>query len=50
VGTGYAVWTGIGAVTTAVYGLVVLGEPATVGRILCILLIVCGVVGLQLLS
>lgn len=48
VGTGYAVWVGIGAVGTALYGMAVLGEPATVVRILCLMLIIGGVVGLKL--
>ncbi len=48
VGTGYAVWVGIGAVGTAVFGMVFLHEPATVARLLCLLLIVVGVVGLKL--
>lgn len=47
VGTGYAVWVGIGAVGTAVYGMVALGEAATVARMLCLLAIVAGVVGLK---
>ena len=50
VGTAYAVWTGIGAVGTAILGIYLLGEPATVGRIVCILLIVSGIVGLKLVS
>lgn len=49
VGAGYAVWVGIGAVGTAVYGMVALGEPATAARLLCLLAIVAGVVGLKLL-
>jgi quaternary ammonium compound-resistance protein SugE len=48
-GTAYGVWVGIGAVGTAVYGIAVLGDPATVARVLCLLLIVGGVVGLKLL-
>lgn len=48
-GTGYAVWVAIGAVGTAVYGMIVLGEAASVGRLLCLLAIVAGVVGLKLL-
>ena len=48
-GTGYAVWVGIGAVGTAVYGMVVLGEPATAARLACLILIVAGVVGLKVL-
>ncbi len=49
IGTGYAVWVGIGAVGTAAYGIAALGEPASVARILCLVLIVAGVVGLKLL-
>ena len=48
VGTAYAVWVGIGAVGTAVYGIVALDEPASVVRLLCLGLIVAGVVGLKL--
>ena len=48
VGTGYAVWTGIGAVGTAILGIVLFGEPATAGRLACIGLIVAGIVGLKL--
>jgi len=47
VGTGYAVWVGIGAVGTALYGMAMLGEPVTVLRSLFLLLIVAGVVGLK---
>lgn len=50
VGTAYAVWTGIGAVGTAVLGMALLGDPATVGRLVSIGLVVAGVVGLQLTS
>lgn len=50
VGTAYAVWTGIGAVGTAILGIYLLGDPATVGRIVCIGLIVSGIVGLKLVS
>lgn len=48
VGTAYAVWTGIGAIVTAIVGMIWLGEPATVGRIVSIVLIVAGIVGLRL--
>ncbi len=48
IGTAYAVWTGIGAVGTAVVGMLLLGEPRTTARILCILLIVVGILGLKL--
>lgn len=48
VGTAYAVWTGIGAVGTVVFGILLLGEPATVARLVCVGLIVAGIVGLKL--
>ena len=47
VGTAYAVWTGIGTVGTALLGIWLLGEPATLVRLACIALIVCGIVGLK---
>ncbi|TCK27176.1 SMR family transporter [Pseudonocardia endophytica] len=50
VGTAYAVWVGIGAVGTAVYGMVALGEAASVGRLLCLVAIVAGVAGLKILT
>jgi len=50
IGTAYAVWTGIGAVGTALIGILLLGEPAHAGRIACIGLIVCGVAGLKFFS
>ncbi|TDB96185.1 ligand-binding protein SH3 [Micromonospora fluostatini] len=48
VGTGYAVWVGIGAVGTALVGMVALGEPANLLRLLSLLLVVAGVIGLKL--
>ena len=48
VGTAYAVWTGIGAVGTVALGMVLFGEPATVPRLACIGLILCGILGLKL--
>ena len=50
VGTGYAVWTGIGAVGTAILGIVLFAEPATAARLLCIGVIVAGILGLKLAS
>src|SRR5690554_3570965 len=50
VGTGYAVWTGIGTVGTALLGMYLFGDPATAGRLACIGLIVAGIAGLKLLS
>jgi quaternary ammonium compound-resistance protein SugE len=48
VGTGYAVWVGIGAVGTALVGMVALGESASLPRLICLLLVVSGVVGLKI--
>jgi quaternary ammonium compound-resistance protein SugE len=48
VGTAYAVWVGVGAVGTAILGIVLLDEPMTVARIASIALIVSGIVGLKL--
>ncbi len=48
VGTAYAVWVGIGAVGTAILGIVLLGDAANAGRIVSLVLIVAGVVGLKL--
>jgi len=50
VGTAYAVWVGIGAVGTAVYGITMLGEDRSVLRIICFGLILAGIVGLKLVS
>jgi quaternary ammonium compound-resistance protein SugE len=50
VGSGYAVWTGIGAAGTAIAGITVLGDSAAPGRLLCIVLILAGVIGLKLIS
>ena len=50
IGTAYAVWTGLGAVGTAVLGMMLFNEPANAGRLVCIALIVCGVAGLKVFS
>jgi quaternary ammonium compound-resistance protein SugE len=47
VGTGYAVWTGVGTVGTAILGIALFGEPATAARLAAIGLIVAGIVGLK---
>jgi quaternary ammonium compound-resistance protein SugE len=49
-GTAYAVWTGIGAVGAAVFGIVLFGEPRTGLRIFCMVLIVAGILGLKAFS
>lgn len=48
IGTAYAVWTGIGAVGTALLGIWLFGESATAMRLVCLVLIIVGVVGLKL--
>jgi quaternary ammonium compound-resistance protein SugE len=50
IGTAYAIWTGIGAVGTALIGIIVFDEPRTAARLVCIVLIVAGIVGLKLTS
>jgi len=50
VGTAYAVWVGVGAVGTAILGIVLLGEPSDLPRLLCLGLIAAGIVGLKLFS
>ena len=50
VGTSYAVWVGVGAVGTAILGIVLLGESANAGRLFSLALIVAGIVGLKLAS
>jgi quaternary ammonium compound-resistance protein SugE len=44
------VWTGIGAVGTAIIGMVFLGEPRDIGRVLFLLLIIAGIIGLKVVS
>jgi quaternary ammonium compound-resistance protein SugE len=50
VGTAYAVWVGVGAVGTAVLGIVLFAESASPGRLLSLALIVAGIIGLKLAS
>ncbi len=47
-GTAYAIWTGIGTVGTVIFGIVVLNEPASVARLVCIAMIVAGILGLKM--
>lgn len=49
-GTAYAVWVGVGAVGTAILGIVLFGEPANAGRLVSLGLIVAGIIGLKLAS
>lgn len=48
VGTAYAIWVGVGTVGTALLGMILLGEPADVSRLVSLALIVAGIVGLKL--
>jgi len=50
VGTAYAVWTGIGACGTAILGIALFGESAAPNRMICLLLIVAGLIGLKIVS
>jgi quaternary ammonium compound-resistance protein SugE len=50
IGTAYAVWTGIGAAGTAVAGIILFHESASVARLVCLVLIVAGVVGLKFVT
>jgi quaternary ammonium compound-resistance protein SugE len=50
VGTGYAIWTGIGTVGTVLVGILILGEAVTPARLASIGLIIAGIAGLKLLS
>jgi quaternary ammonium compound-resistance protein SugE len=50
VGTGYAVWTGIGTIGTAILGIALFDEPATAARLASMGLILAGIVGLKLVS
>lgn len=49
-GTGYAIWTGVGAVGTAIAGMILFGESRAALRLACIALIVAGIVGLKIFS
>lgn len=50
VGTAYAIWTGTGAVGTAILGIYLFDEPATLARLACIAVIIAGIVGLKFAS
>ena len=49
-GPAYAVWTGIGAVGTVLMGIWLFNEPATLARVLCLLLIIVGILGLKFIG
>ena len=50
VGTAYAVWTGVGAVGTAILGIVLFGDSASAARLACLAMIAGGIVGLKVVS
>ncbi len=50
IGTGYAVWTGIGVVGTAVLGIFLFSEPVTAVRLFFLFLILCGIIGMKFTS
>lgn len=50
VGTAYAIWVGVGAIGTAIMGIILFNEPAHTARILSLLLILAGIIGLKLSS
>lgn len=50
IGTGYAIWTGIGAIGTAIIGMIILGDSKEIGRVACIFIIITGIIGLKFFS
>lgn len=50
IGTGYAVWTGIGAAGTAIVGMLLLGESRDPIRVVCVFVVIAGIVGLKVFS
>jgi quaternary ammonium compound-resistance protein SugE len=50
IGTAYAIWTGIGTIGTILLGIILFKEPVNIMRIVCIVLIVSGIIGLKLIS
>ena len=50
IGTGYAIWTGIGAIGTAIIGMILLGESKELGRVIYIMVVISGIVGLKFFS
>lgn len=50
IGTAYAIWVGIGAIGTAIVGMILFHEPASIARLICLGLILAGVIGLKLFT
>lgn len=49
-GTAYAIWTGIGALGAVIYGIIVFNEPKDILRMLFVLMILGGIIGLRLIT
>ena len=47
-GTGYAVWVGLGTIGAVVFGIVFYAEQTNLARILCLVMVIAGIIGLQL--
>lgn len=50
IGTGYAIWTGIGAVGAAIIGMMFLGDSKEIGRVICVFVVISGILGLKFFS
>ena len=50
IGTAYAVWTGIGAAGTAIFGMVLLGESRDVVKLVSLMMLIAGIIGLRMTS
>lgn len=48
IGTAYAIWVGIGAIGTAIFGIVLLSDPTNAARMACLVLLLASIVGLKL--
>ena len=49
-GTAYAIWTGVGTIGTAILGMMLFDEQATLARLACIAMIAAGIVGLKIVT
>ena len=50
VGVGYAIWTAVGAVGTVIFGVILFGEKLNAGKVVSILAVIAGVIGLRAVS
>ena len=50
IGTGYAIWTGIGAMGTAIIGMMFLGDSKGLGRVICVFVVIAGILRLKFFS